>query len=241
MPRPATQLRRCLLTVILFFLSISGSAAEAGIIVFDTVTPPSRPVYIKVLTKGRLFPAGGQRVRIEQDDHVLGHILTGGDGYGFLKVDFHTPGAHEVTAESNGDRATGTVLVVPPERPLILIEIQGVSLTGTFFEMLPEEARDVLVELSKSYELIYLAGGFGVQGAKRLIRTRRFPPSVVILYRGRKTFRWLKGKGLHLHAAVGSSEFSDAAEGMVQRRFSIQGKTTTETIENWNALPARLK
>ena len=227
--------------IVLYCLFAPGGMVIVGVTVYDTVTLPATPVYIKVLTKGRLFPAGGQRVRIQTDNRVLGQILTGGDGYGFLKTQFLSPGSVQVTAESESDRASGTVLVVPPEHPLILVEIQGVSLTGAFFEGLSEDAREVLETLSKSYGLIYLAGGFGINGTRQFIRTKRFPPSVVIPYRGRKTFTWLTKKGLNVYAAVGSPKFVDAADGLIERRISVNGTTGKGSVKSWKELPSLLE
>jgi len=241
MPHSGTLPIRWLLAAALFCLAIPGSVAGADVFVFDTITVQNHPVFIKVLTKERLFPAGGQRVRIEKKGVVLGRILTGGDGYGFLKIDFASPGIHEIAAQSDGERATGTVLVVTPDRPLILLEIKVVSLRRSFIDTDTEGARDALESLTETYGLVYVAGRFEIDGARQFIRSNRYPASVVIPYRGRETFRWMSDKGLRLSAAVGSPEFSDAAKATVERRFSFTRTASGETVKSWKELLSRLQ
>jgi len=222
-------------------LIISGGKVYAGVIVFDTVTLQNRPVYLKVLTKGRFFPAGGERVRIEKEGVVLARILTGGDGYGFFKTEFESSGAHQINARSNGKSGTGTVLVVTPETPLLLMEIEVLSFRGLPSEKDAEGAPDALEQLSKSYGLIYLVGSLGMNSARNHIRSKRFPSSIVISYHGRKTFKRLKDKGLRLSVAIGSPKFLDTAADTVERRFSFERTSDGETVKNWKELTSRLQ
>lgn len=241
MPHSGTLPIRWLFVTALWCLVIPGPAAGGDVIVFDTITILNRPVFVKVLTKDRLFSAGGQRVRIEKKGVILGRILTGGDGYGYFKTEFESPGIHEIAAQSDGERATGTILVVTPDRPLILLEIKVVSLQRSFIDTDPVAARDALESLSKTYGLVYLTGRFEVDVARQYIRANQYPPSVVIPYRGRETFRWMNDKGLKLSAAVGSPEFSDAAKETVERRFSFRRTASGETVKNWKELLSRLQ
>ena len=219
---------------------ISGRHGYAGVIVFDTVTIQNRPIYLKVLTKGRIFPAGGERVRIEKKDVVVGRILTGGDGYGFFKTEFESLGIHQIHARSRSESGTGTVLVVTPETPLLLMEIDVLSFRDLAGEKDPKDAQDALEKLSTSFGLIYMVGGLGMESARSHVRSKQYPSSVVMSYQGRKTFKQLKHRGLRLAAAIGSPKFLDAAEGTVEQRFSFNRKSGGTTVKNWKELLSRL-
>jgi len=130
--------------------------------------------------------------------------------------------------------------VVTPETPLLLMEIEVFSLRRLPREKNAEAARDALQQLSKSYGLIYLVASFGLDGARSYIRSTQFPPSVVISYHGRKTFRRLKNRGLNLSVAIGTPKFVESAANAVERRFSFEKTSDGETVQNWNDLLSRL-
>ena len=67
--------------VFLTFVTVSHSE----VVVFDDVTTVQTPIRIKVLTKAGFFARGGRLVDIYLDEIHLKKILTGGDGYGYLK------------------------------------------------------------------------------------------------------------------------------------------------------------
>ena len=61
------------------------SIGRSEVVVFDRVTTVKTPIRIKVLTKSRFFAAGGRLADIYLDGNHLKRILTGGDGFGYLK------------------------------------------------------------------------------------------------------------------------------------------------------------
>jgi len=68
---------------ILCLFNTFASTSFADVVISDQVTTLGTPVRLVVLTKGKLFPQGGQLVDIYIDNEKLKQILTGGDGYGF--------------------------------------------------------------------------------------------------------------------------------------------------------------
>ena len=82
---------------ILFFMP---SAIQAAVIVFDRVTTVGSSVYLKVLTKGKFFAEGGKRITFYLEGQQLGKTLTGGDGYGFLKVTPERKGMQEIEVQT---------------------------------------------------------------------------------------------------------------------------------------------
>ena len=67
------------------FILIIVSVSHSKVVVFDQVTTVQTPIKIRVLTREGFFSAGGRMVDIYLDNNLLKKILTGGDGYGYLK------------------------------------------------------------------------------------------------------------------------------------------------------------
>ena len=70
---------------------------------YDQVTTVGTPVYLEVLTKGRIFAEGGRLVEFYLDDRRLGKNLTGGDGHGYRKYTPEQAGMIKVSARSEGE------------------------------------------------------------------------------------------------------------------------------------------
>ena len=103
------------LCVFLLILGISILPAARGlsaVIVYDRVTTVGTPVYLKVLTKGRIFADGGRLVEFYLDDKSFGQNLTGGDGYGYMKYTPRRTGIIKVRATSQGESGAGLALVM---------------------------------------------------------------------------------------------------------------------------------
>ena len=95
------------------------------VIVYDRVTTVGTPVYLKVLTKGRIFADGGRLVEFYLDDKRFGKNLTGGDGYGYRKYEPRRAGIINIRATSKGESGSGLLLVMKKSEKAVLIEIEG--------------------------------------------------------------------------------------------------------------------
>ena len=82
--------------LILIFVPLSHSK----VVVFDRVTTVQKPVDIRVLTKDGFFAAGGQMVDIYLDNILLKKIMSGGDGYGYLKYTPREAGLKAINART---------------------------------------------------------------------------------------------------------------------------------------------
>ena len=54
------------------FLVLPATRSLSAVIVYDRVTTVKTPVYLKVLTKGKIFADGGRLVEFFMDDKSLG-------------------------------------------------------------------------------------------------------------------------------------------------------------------------
>ena len=99
--------------LLIFGFSILPTARGLGaVIVYDRVTTVGTPVYLKVLTKGRIFADGGRLVQFYLDDKSFGKNLTGGDGYGYRKYKPRRAGIINGRATSKGESGAGLLLVM---------------------------------------------------------------------------------------------------------------------------------
>ncbi len=85
----------------ILFLFIVVPVSHSKVVVFDRVTTVQTPLTISVQTRDGFFSAGGRMVDIYLDDNLLKKILTGGDGYGYLKYTPPGPGLHRQRLRTN--------------------------------------------------------------------------------------------------------------------------------------------
>lgn len=212
------------------------SAGRCEIEVFDRVTTIRTPVRIAVLTRGRLFAKGGERVDIYVAGIHLKQILTGGDGYGYLSYTPQDPGLKNVTARSNGDTATGLLLVMRPTEKAVIIEIEE----GFKDNILSAEARtrirNAVNSLSKNYKIIYLGKYIGKGIGRGWLEKENFPESVILPWRGTQVFAALTEKGVRLHAVIGSAAVISAAKKYVEHRYTFEETTDGKTVTDWDEI-----
>ena len=126
------MMRRYLILICLFGLSLlwgTARCAHAGVVFFDTVTTIRSPVYLKVLTKGLLFPEGGRLVDIYSQGRKLGRVLSGGDGYGFMKIIPEAAGLKTYEARMDAHSESAYLLVLKRTDRVILFDIESISRT----------------------------------------------------------------------------------------------------------------
>jgi len=104
-----------LVTLSIILLAFTGFAS-AEVMVFDAVASADKPVRLKALTKGKIFPEGGKLVKFYIDEKQAGKTLSGGDGYAFISYSFNGPGLKALKATSGDDTDEGVVLVRGPSR-----------------------------------------------------------------------------------------------------------------------------
>ncbi len=138
-------------------LSMATSNCTADVVVLDRVTTLKTPIRIVVLTKGRFFADGGRLVDIYIDDKHLKRILTGGDGYGYLKYTPQSLGYKQIEARSSGDSAKGLLLVVAKKDRVIAIVVEDGFKTAVFSDEIKQSSLKVVKTLSKTYKIIYLS------------------------------------------------------------------------------------
>jgi hypothetical protein len=205
-------------------------------VVFDHVTTVQKPINIKVLTKNGFFAAGGQMVDVYLDNNPLKKILTGGDGYGYLKYTPREAGLKKITAHSVKGSASGLILVMNENEKVILIEIEGAFRDTVFSDALRESSQKAVNSLSENYKIIYLSRflGKGITGS--WLEKQNFPKSVIIRWRGLTTLKNLKKKGVQIQAVIGSSDVISTVSEQIEKRFSFEKTKDGKTVKDWDEI-----
>jgi hypothetical protein len=227
--------------VIFGFFAFPATRSQGAVIVFDNVTTVGTPVYLKVLTKGRLFAAGGRLVQFYLDNQSFGKNLTGGDGYGYRKYTPTRAGMIKIRATSNLEGGTGLLLVMNKSEKAVLIEIEG-GLKDAFISGIAAGAsRRAVDQLLQKYRVIYLSRWTGIQGARVLIDKVELPEAPVLQWQGVKTLSALEANGVNLYAIIGAAGVITEAAGYIEKRYTFDpsrgGQAAMgETVKDWEEI-----
>jgi hypothetical protein len=213
--------------------------AAAGVVVFDAVAVAGRPVFIKVLTKGRLFPDPGRRVRITVGSDPPRTILTGGDGRGYFKYTPATPGRMVLDADADGEVATGALLVVSPVQPVVVVEIDGGLRADRFPGEARKESQRVLRDLAGRYPLAYLYDGWGgAEAAGHWLEQHGYPQGILLAGDNGATVVDLARRQVPVAAVIASADTADSATGHGLRAVSFEKSKKAARAGGWSDIPA---
>ena len=219
-----------------FMLTWAG-VSRGEVVVFDRVTTVQTPIHLIVLTKGFLFAEGGQLVDIFLDDQHLKKILTGGDGYGYLKYTPQDAGLKEIRARSDTGSATGLLLVMGKHEKAIIIDIESAFKDAVFSDEIREKSQKTVNSLSKNYKIIYLSLYVGKGVGRSWLKTENFPESVILRWQGPETFKALEERGVQLQAVIGSEDVMSAAAAQhIENRYTFEKSTKGQTVKDWDEI-----
>lgn len=219
----------------IFMLAGTG-ACRGEIVVFDRVTTVQTDIRLVVLTKGLLFAEGGQLVDIFIDERHLKRILTGGDGYGYLKYTPRGPGLKEIRARTDTDSATGLLLVMDKNEKAIIIDIESAFKDAVFSEEARQNCRRAVNALSKNYKIIYLSRYVGKMVGRSWLNKENFLKSVILRWHGPEVFKALEERGVQLKAVIGSQVVISAAKDHIENRYTFEETRDGKTVKSWDEI-----
>jgi hypothetical protein len=222
------------------WLVLPANRSLGAVIVYDQVTTVNTPVYLKVLTKGRIFADGGRLVEFFLDDKSLGKNLTGGDGYGYRKYVPQRAGIINVRATSDGESGNGMVLVMKRSEKAILIEIEGGFKDAVVSDIAAGAGRRAVQEMQKKYRVIYLSRNTGVRMARTWLDEIEMPDAPVLRWQGAQTLNALTEKGIQLYAIIGAAGVIEAAADYVDKRYTFDDAQQGQTVRDWHELMTKL-
>jgi hypothetical protein len=210
--------------------------ATAKIIVYDRITSVNQPVFLKVQTRGKFFAEGGQRVTLALDDEKTFNLMTGGDGYGYVKYTPSTAGRYKIRVVPDDGSTSAILLVVAPVDRIILIEIEMLLKSGILTPEQKESARQVLGSLSRDYHLVYTTRFLGAPSAKQLLTSMKFPVSLTLEGSIPNIYKQLSDSNLKVGAIIGSAgSFAGSIQDSTLRLTFDQTEKGT-TVEDWNQI-----
>jgi hypothetical protein len=219
-----------------FILTWAG-VSRSEVVVFDRVTTVQTAIRLIVLTKGFLFAEGGQLVDIFLDDSHLKKILTGGDGYGYLKYTPQDAGLKEIRARSDTGSATGLLLVMGKNEKAIIIDIESAFKDAVFSDEIREKSQQAVNSLSKNYKIIYLSRYVGKGVGRSWLKKENFPESVILRWQGPETFTALEERGVQVQAVIGSEDVMSAAKTQhIENRYTFEESTKGKTVKDWDEI-----
>ena len=222
------------------FLIVPAASSLGAVIVYDRVTTVGTPVYLKVLTKGRIFADGGRLVEFFLDDKRLDKNLTGGDGYGYLKYTPRHAGIIKVRATSKGESGAGLVLVMKKSEKAVLIEIEGGFKDAFISDIAAGAGRQAVKQMQKKYRVIYLSRYTGIRMARASLDEMEFPDAPVLRWQGEQTLKALKEKGVNLYAIIGPTSVIDGAADHIKKRYTFDQNQKEQTVKDWQEVMERL-
>ena len=236
-------LKNLLLQFLLCLTALFYAAPDclAGVAVLDGVTTVNTPIRITVLTRSGFFAAGGRLVDIYLDDEHLKRILTGGDGYGYLKYTPDSPGFKKIKVRFNSESAEGLLLVMTTKERAIVIEVEEGFKTAVFSDKIKKASLQAVKTLSKSYKIIYLSRYVGKSITTSWLEKQGYPESVVLGWRGPGTLTDLKKKGIQLHALIGSAAVLSEAQGEVEKRYTFETSKNGTAVRDWEEILQHLQ
>lgn len=223
-----------IITGALIMTSVTTGRSE--VLVFDGVTTVQTAIRIKVLTKGRIFAQGGRLVDVYLGGCHLKKILTGGDGYGYLKYIPQRPGYKEIEVRSDANSSTGLILVMGKKEKAIIIDVEGAFKDTIFSEALRKNSSKIVNALSESYRVIYLSRYVGKGISRSWLEEENFPKSVILRWQGADTFEILRRKEVALYAVIGSAAVMSAAEDHIEQRYTFEKSKAGQMVQDWNEI-----
>jgi hypothetical protein len=226
--------------LILGFFILPTARGLGAVIVYDRVTTVGTPVYLRVLTKGKIFADGGRLVEFYLDDKRFGKNLTGGDGYGYRKYKPQRAGIINVRATSKGESGAGLLLVMKKSEKAVLIEIEGGFKDAFISDIAAGASRLAVRQMLKKYRIIYLSRFTGIRMARSWLDEMEFPDAPVLQWRGEQTLNALKEKGINLYAIIGPTSVIAKAADHIKKRYTFDQNQKEQTVKDWQEVLERL-
>ena len=234
------DLKTLIMVVMIGMALCAASPAGADVVVFDQITAVNQPVFLKVMTKGRFFPAGGQRITLRIDSGRPFQLLSGGDGYGYYKFTPRKAGMFEVEAVSGDKRNSGILLVVTPPEQVLVVDAEGGLRSAALSERSESESLDALKQLNERFRIVYLTRWVGAQTLKQWLTEKKYPQSVVMKWKGSDFFERMQQRHISIAAVVGSNSLLEASREYVKRRYSFDETSHGTSVKDWSEITTLL-
>jgi hypothetical protein len=222
-------------------LALLAAPCRADVLVYDRVTTVGMPVKLVVRTTAFFMADGGQLVDIWLDEERLSRIMTGGDGYGYFQLTPQRAGLFKIAARSQGNEASGRLLVVEKSDRVVLVESETVLKEIQLRPDARKSCQTTFESLRQRFRVIFVYRFLGADFSRIGLEKEGLSPSVVIPWRGATSLQSLRGREVQVYAVIGSAEMVAAAGAQVPRRISFEKAKGAQTVSGWEELAKALE
>ena len=160
-------------------------------------------------------------------------VLTGGDGYGYLKYQPQTAGYLTVTATADGHSDSGRLLVAGPGETAVLIDIEGALANTLFSDTAKRDSRTTIDALHRRHRVIFLYRWLSLDLAREFLNRQGYPSTLVLPWNGTDIYEMLAGIGMRVVAVVGGKALLEETPEAVAHRFSFDEGARGTTVDTW--------
>ena len=229
--------RRWLLPVLLLsILPLLAVPATGEIIAYDQITVRKKTVFLKVRTKGILFAEGGQRVLLSIEGGPQFRILTGGDGYGYVKYMPSSAGRYTIRAEAADSENEAILLVVNRDESVFLLDYEMLIKRMLQNPNEKQSAREVLENLPSGCHLVYGVRFLGAVMARKWIQNQNFPRGVALVGELSNLLTQLDDREIPIRAVMGTAASLAGRTPDGVHRLSFDETRSGTTVENWKQI-----
>lgn len=234
----SNPLRSLYLAGMVFFGLLGPLAApcRSEVTVYDRVTTVEMPVRLAVRTTTLFMADGGRLVDLWLDEERLGRIMTGGDGYGYLQLTPQRPGLFKIAARSQGNDASGRLLVLEKTDRVVLVESETMLKQIQILPNARESCRTTFDSLRQRFQLIFVYRFLGADLSRIGLEKEGLAPTIVIPWHGAASLESLQSRGVQVYAVIGSADLVAAAGARVPHRISFEKAKGVKTVSGCEEL-----
>jgi len=237
---PCRQRSILILAVLAGILAGGEPGAQGDVTILDRVSTVGSAVSLVVQTSKLFMADGGRLVDVFLEQESLGRIMTGGDGYGYLRLVPQCAGLMKISARSGDSEAEGRLLVMEKNERAVLIDLESALMDLHLRGRDRETCRSALEAIGRRYRLIYVYRFIGSGFSRARLEEVGFPPSVVLSWKGRATLESLREREVQVHAVIGSAQTVTDAGSQVPQRFSFEKAKGAQTVSEWEEIAKAL-
>jgi hypothetical protein len=232
--------RRLIILCFSLFVLLLPMAIHAEIVVYDSITAFKKPVMLKALTKGIVFPKGGVLVDFFVNGKHLGKTLSGGDGYAFFKYIPTRYGVNTVMVKSTDESAEGSLLVARKNENIVLLGIEGTIIESIFSREPKKGSVEGIKKIMGKYRVIYLTTMLGSNRSRKWLKEGGLPLSLILPWTGVDLLDELCDLGIKIIAIIGSASLIEESSEHVKKRYSFDDTENGIVVKDWNELVKKL-
>ena len=94
----------------------------------------------------------------------------------------------------------------------------------------------MVTDLAKEYKVVYLNNLLGAILFEGWLKKEKFPESAVLKWQGANTLKTLTGRGIKLHAIIGSANTVSQAKKHIQKRYTFEETKEGQMVDDWEEI-----